>query len=665
MVPLLEAVALIGRTLAGSDDPLADLVKPVKKPPKAESSYLIKLDFRMSGAKPALGVDLQEIDDTVCVGYRWVGNAVGNRPQIYLTTDRLEYLVGQAPINLLRVLEEAGLAGSRLHHRLVTIVRAFFSRLPDGSMVLDPKRLGVTAEDVVTAAWQESAGKPRERAKTANAAAAEAVKKWALRELALKASQAALWTVLYDGEPVVADTDYAAVVLQSKEAALAAGSEEGVCSICGAGGRPVTWDFAQLDFLKYYITDKIGAASGVAETGFAHNFLACADCFRGLLLAEKYVRHHLNLSAGPLSFLVLPAFLREPGLARADLEAWADRLMARVGALANVSRWIEGLAGHRGLEEELRDLIEEIPYENVALLNFLFYRKSKSEFRVLSLVKDVAPSRIAQLLRHSYELANRATVLLGPDRWWLDLTNIYHLIPLHKDARGVELKEYKKLLHIYSGLLTGAPLDRAFLIRQFVALAKVYHTGNYTGTNVPLPKTGSEEWEWTRRLMQANLFLRFLREENLLRGGIPLIEARETEGLPEEMRAYLAAMAYSGPETALFLLGYLLNQVGRAQAADGYEHKPVLEKVNYGGMHWAKVVRLSNILVDQLRQHNILRYNEGLFAVMKKLFDAHRRNWPLSPEENVFYILSGYAYATRAALKAWTEKQNETEGGNT
>lgn len=672
MISLLEAVALIGRTLAGAGDPVADLVKPPpRKPPKVETIYLVKLNFQTGGARPSLAADVQEIDDTALNRYRWVGNNVGNRPQFYLTTDQLKYLVGQAPVNLLARLEEAGLENGSLYRRLSALVKSFFRELPDGSRVLDPQRLGLATEDVIAATWEESEGKPQERAKAVVAAVTEVVKKWALEQLELKAAEAALWTVLVDGKPLAADPDYALVLLRGKEGA---GDESGpgVCSVCGAEDRPVTPDFTQLSFLKYYINDKLGAASGVTVEGFARNFQACRDCFRGLLLAERFIQDNLSLRVGRLSFLVLPAFLREPGLSRTDLAAWTERLKTRIGAFADFSGWMESIAGRRGLEAELQDLLEEMPHANAALLNFLFYQKSKSEFRVLSLIKDVAPSRIDQLLRHSHKLADHAAALLGPDRWWLDLTAIYRLIPLSEGPRGAE---YKKLLHIYHGLLMRAPLDRALLIREFVALARVYQTGNYAGTNVPQPKAGAEEREWTRRLLQANLFLKFLQEENLLRGGRSLSAPLELEAelLPEEMRAYLSAMAYDGPETALFLLGYLLNQVGQKQRERGYENKPVLEKVNYAGMPWAKVVRLANILVDQLRQHDILKYHEGLFAVMKKLFDAHRpgahqQEWPLSPEENVFYILSGYAYGTRTALKAWAEKQNakrqdDQEGG--
>lgn len=115
------------------------------------------------------------------------------------------------------------------------------------------------------------------------------------------------------------------------------------------------------------------------------------------------------------------------------------------------------------------------------------------------------------------------------------------------------------------------------------------------------------------------------------------------------MRDYLVEMQYSGPQAALFLLGYLIGEVGKGQLRARHEGKPVLEKINYQGLSWQKVMQLSNEIVERLRQYDRLRYNERLYAEMKRLMDAHRGDWPLSPQENTFYILSGYAYGIRAA----------------
>ncbi|SHF40457.1 CRISPR-associated protein Csh1 [Desulfofundulus australicus DSM 11792] len=660
VIVLLEAVALVGRTLARDGDPIEDLVLPPPRPSRGDKQYLVGLNFLMAGTKRGLSADMVEIDPAVLSRYRWVGNNVGNRPQFFLTTDKLEYLAGPALPNLLAALQGMGRLETGFHRKIAFLVETYFSTLPDGTYVLDPGKIGLAERDFLQHAWDGSSGKPRERAKKVIQAAAGELKRHLLAELELKTPEVVLWSVLLDGEILAADPSYAEVVLQSKEGAAAKGSKKslpGVCSVCGLKKNSVTFDLAGLDFLKYYITDKIGFASGVSEQGFTRTFLICADCLRALLLAEKYARQHLNLRAGPVNFLVLPSFLIEQEIGREELEGWAAKLQARVGALSSLSGWLESIGGRGGLEKELEDFLLELPYDNLALLNFLFYQKSQSEFRVLALVKDVAPSRITHLLRHSYRVATKGEALLGADRaWWLDLTRIYQLIPISEGRRGVE---HKKLLYIYEALLDQRPVSYHFLVEQFVALAAIYHTGGFTGTNIHPPAPGYEELEMGHRMLQANLLLMFMREEQLLEGGMSLNGAPELEGLSGEMQDYLREMKYGEPATALFLLGYLMNQIGRRQAEAGYRQKPVLEKINYAGMPWGKVMQLTNIVFSQLRQYDILRYNEGLFATMKRLLDAHRKKWPLSPQENVFFILSGYAYASRAAIKAREENASE------
>lgn len=655
---MLEAIAGFGRALSREEDPLAILAQPVRRPRgEDEKAYLIQLDLCDEPTGPRLVASPIEIDDDVRIRYRWIGNVVGNRPQTYLTSNRLEYLVGDNIVNLLLNLEEAGLKDNALYRDLFWILGTFYRCLPNNRPVLDLEKLKIVEEGFIDSSWEESKGKPKDFL----AAVSAALQKGLLAELGFKTPQAALWTLSYNGRPLTLDPAYDQFVLYSKEPASFKSVGEGsgddkVCSICGATGRPVTDSFTTLDFLKYYINDKLGFASGLHD--FSRNFTACSECYRGLLLAEKFLPQQMSFWVGPLQFLVLPTFATEIALESTELRNWSMHFRDRVSGLVNTTAWLKKIGGSDGLETDLADYLDELPEENAALLNFLFYQKSQSELRIQALVRDVAPSWISHLLKEAHKLSNRANELLGRDRWQLDLTALYQLIPLRKG----QSEEYKKLLHIYQALLSRRPLPYSTLIREFNTLAKIYLTGDYGSTNVLPPSQGYEELQLARRLLQANLFLTFLRNEKLLKGGSLVNnstdkEKRGLEFLKVEMQSYLQEMGYREPHTALFLLGYLLNQVGGSQRRSGYEHKPVLDKVNYNGMSWPKVVRLSNLLVDQLRQHRIFIYNEGTYAAMKEMLDTHTADWPLSPEENVFFILSGYAWATRAAYRAGIEKR--------
>ena len=123
--------------------------------------------------------------------------------------------------------------------------------------------------------------------------------------------------------------------------------------------------------------------------------------------------------------------------------------------------------------------------------------------------------------------------------------------------------------------------------------------------------------------------------------------------LDDATQKYLEEMGYSGRQSALFLLGTLIGSIGIEQSkiGGGTDRKPILNKVNFSGMPLSKVLRLSNEIFEKLRQYKVLDYsNETTFAVMRHLFDMYSDDWDLTPQDNVYYILSGYAYKTLRVL---------------
>ena len=121
-------------------------------------------------------------------------------------------------------------------------------------------------------------------------------------------------------------------------------------------------------------------------------------------------------------------------------------------------------------------------------------------------------------------------------------------------------------------------------------------------------------------------------------------------------------LGLSGPRRGLFLLGVLIGKIGSTpeQRESG---KPILNKVHFQGMDRGKIVRLANEVYEKLRQYKIVQYNEGLYAAMKAHLDRSIGELG-SPQENVYWVLSGYAYATQQAIRrkaSGAEKQDEKE----
>lgn len=650
---MLEAVSFIGRIVKQETDLVEGLVQDVAIVP-GFPKYLVTLNFQLQSGQKHLTWDMVEIPEeenarrSFLAQWRWVGNASGNNPQLFLTTTNPEYLLGGvrrnklAPLALLEELENREERGG-LYQKLLAIKDNFF-REDSGSYLLDVSGLD----------WKDMKEKPR--------TVAEAIH-GILKHLGLTRKKVALWTLLFNDEPLVREKPYDEVVLSYMQRSFEGeGLLDGVCSVCDKEGTRVAFSaFKRLSFLKYYITDKLGAASHLAEEGFSKNFLICQSCFQDMMVAEKFIRNNLSLRVGDLNFLVLPFFLVVPEEANAqELYLWVERLKTKVAGLVSTASWLENIAGSRkSLEEELQNFLEELPYENQAIMSFLFYRKSQGELRVFALIKDVSPSRVRHLLLRSHFLATKAEKLLGLKSCWLDLTRIYRLIPLSSGDQT----EQKKILYIYEGLLKRYPINYTFLVKQFLLLAKAYLLEKYEGTSIMRPPDKRKEHTLAERMVEAGFFLKLLREENLLRG---LRNLQDTDfhgfGLDEldlRMQEYLREMHYSKPEIALFLLGYLLNEVGKGQYLSGHRDKPILEKLNYQGMPWSKVRQLANVLFEKLRQYDRLRFTERLYATMKALLDSYRDNWPLGPEENTFYILSGYSYGVLTSTQVG---KKETEG---
>jgi len=119
----------------------------------------------------------------------------------------------------------------------------------------------------------------------------------------------------------------------------------------------------------------------------------------------------------------------------------------------------------------------------------------------------------------------------------------------------------------------------------------------------------------------------------------------------------------------LFLLGYMVGNIGNSQNSSGHKTKPILNKINFQGMTVQSILRLTNEVFEKMIQYKILKYNESLFYHYKKMIDSYSQNWNLTNQENVFYILSGYSYATYQAISKGeidvpSQTKTENDGGN-
>lgn len=637
---MLEAMAEIGRVLVKEANELENLLKSIPQEKGGKKQYLGKIDFNTSGK---IRLELEEIDTYETPRkYLWVGHVRGYGHQYFATVQTLEYIVAQVVPNLLKALDP----NTRLWQELEIVREVFYRRMPGGEIVLDVESPGLDAlPGTLDQLYEdEEAGKKGISARVAT------IIKEKFKEMLEPKAEIGLWTLLINGIPVARYSEYRDFVLYKKMEEGLSGSQEGWCSVCGSKAPVSVEAFKGLSF-KYYILDKIGFASEINKKGFFHNYTLCANCYRGLLMAENFVTSKLGTRLGNFKIYIVPAFLFPLAPSRDELERWAEYVSHSVKTANNFTRLEK-------MEEELETFLEMNELDNKILLNLLFYQRNQSELRVLRLIKDVAPSRLKKLVSEMRQVGRVGNKLLGESKYWmLDFNGLYYLIPLR--TGGAE--EFKKMLEIYDSLISGWPLGYDFLITQFVGLIQIYTFQRFSNTNIKDPGEKYRELSLAQAVLKANLFFYLLRKLELLEGGISLAEFPEKLHIQEEMKTFLREMKYSEPQAALFLLGYLTNQVGRKQYEQGHESKPVLAKINYEGMRFPKLIHFSNMVFNLLRQYKALSFNEVYFSEMKRLLDRYAGRWPLSPEENVFYLLSGYAYGVQRAV---TAKVNQDKKAN-
>jgi len=111
----------------------------------------------------------------------------------------------------------------------------------------------------------------------------------------------------------------------------------------------------------------------------------------------------------------------------------------------------------------------------------------------------------------------------------------------------------------------------------------------------------------------------------------------------EKLAQFFNEMDYSPQQKSLYWLGRMIGKVGTAQYNKGHKQKPVLNKINYNGMDFAKIQRLYVDVFELATQYKIANEISFLSNNFSQNFPANEKLWKLSPQESVFYILSGYS----------------------
>ncbi|GCC11176.1 CRISPR-associated protein [archaeon] len=429
---------------------------------------------------------------------------------------------------------------------------------------------------------------------------------------------------------------------------------KGKCSICGKEEVPTTSNATNLNF-KFYMTDKLGFSSNL-DGKFIKNYNICKDCYQYLMIAENFIRSNLNTKIGGLYPYILPQFTYKKDTL--NIKQFSRYIKLTANSIANYNSLKDS-------EKELEGGYDE--EKNSFIINYLFYQESKSEFKVLRLIKDIPPSRLDFIRRKVEEIINLVNGNYGGDRKLkIDLNQIWGCIPIKKGKKGYNSGS-SRYLDILDAVFSDEKVDYNFLISQFTEVIRIIRFER-DGYNIwdSKKKIYKAKLYFTNKILQLNFLLLFFRKLGIL-GGMNMNEIRNKSVedienlLPKEIVDYWRDMETYRDDSkkALFLLGYLIGEIGNVQSGTGNKKKPILNKVNFQGMESEKLIRLSNDVLEKLRQYGILRYNENIYSSLKMLIDSNIGDWELSNQENVFYVLSGYAFSNFISLQRYVKNIEE------
>lgn len=413
-------------------------------------------------------------------------------------------------------------------------------------------------------------------------------------------------------------------------------NSQGVCSICSDDAstkKQTTSNTTNLEF-KFYMTDKIGFSFGLDKT-FKKNLNLCKDCYQYLMIGERFIRNNLKTRIGGLDVYIIPQFaFKDPKM---DIEEFSDYVSSHTNSITkNIGKFEDKLEEYAKYDK------------NIFAINYLFYHQppGSSEFKVLKLIKDIPPTRLYFIRKKEEDLINLIDEKYAEmDKFKICLDTIWGCIPLKQEKKEKGFYQgVSRYLDVLDAIFSNGKIDYCSLINQFIEVIRIIKFER-VGYNIR-----TKEEDLADKILQLNFLLLFFKKLNILNitNKMENVNDHETDELiPPEILSYWEDVEIYEDKCkrALFLLGYLIGEIGYKQDKKDIKNRPILNKITFQGMDVEKLKRLSNDIFEKLRQYDVRKYNEEIHSAFKKLFEEHINNWNLSNQENVFYVLSGYAFS--------------------
>ncbi len=619
-----EAIMQLGDVLLRESDLLSNMIQKINPIRKGKQLHVLKFNFLTEECELKIDAN-EEMDEKSAEKYFYIGSADGNNlPQWYVTSSSSKYHLTETINNLSKTD-----LGEKFNRKVKSILDNFYVNLGNKvktkyRYVLDLKKFDLSDRNIVDIFSECKTDK--EIVQKVTKEFEDHIKE----KFNIKPDEIGLYTILLDNMPICNFTEYREAVLKEKTGGKQSSKSKKTsnlyCNICGSS------DDLSIEFpktkLKFYTTNQVIFASNLKDYG--KNMVLCKNCLNKVMAGENYVMNYLSTRLASFTVYLIPHFVFDAGFSSKRLGYISSNIINSFNSISNAKA-----IGR--MEDAIQNMLDERDGNNYFTINMLFYRASQKATKVQRLIKDVNPfifKEINSALNSSIRLVNSA---MGYEyRKNFKLENIYYLTPI-RIKKGTAT-EYNNLLDIYDCIFTRRNINKNNIIKNLLEDAKIEfysEEGFNIKSNNPINYT----------ILDGNIYLKFLEQLGCLKGG----ESLDTSELKvkDDIKNYIKKMSYDEQQTAMFLLGYLIGEIGNVQSKGSDEkRKPILNKLNFAGIDKAKMIRLSCDVFNKLNQEKIRQYNDVTYGEFKRLLDQNINNWKLDKHENLFYILSGYSYST-------------------
>ncbi|BCS93386.1 TM1802 family CRISPR-associated protein [Metallosphaera javensis (ex Sakai et al. 2022)] len=530
----------------------------------------------------------EKITDRTSEEWNFVGNSPANSPQDVITTDTLKYILG---------VDEKG----------EPVKPTKFS-------------LKVVAERIQ--------GEPAE--------ALRAVLSWYnpstldLTKFNWKAALYSVRVILHGKEVDIAKTrEYREHLLRRSTVGKSQVNTSVRCQICGGPGALDDPDYPAGSPLKVYIVDKLGFASGIADSPEARlrSHAICPRCRNRLLVISKRLED-FSVRINKLKAYVL-ILSQQPVKFTPSSSGW---ILEELEALYRGEKEVQIVSGGQ------------------AQITLLFGERQQSKFRLYRMIPDVPVFRLVEftrtagVVRSSRDSDPRGlglTELSGKASLDLSFNSLYSVLPVEDMGNT---PRYIPFLDAIQSILLEYPLDQDHLYAQFLSVLRCRRydtclnsmTGKFSLEDVAILQTS------------------FIKLFRLL--GIMSTPSQPVQTLEKgDIYDYVNRIGLNKGQAGLFLLGAVIAYIGREQYRKGDEKKAILDRIDYEGMDVGDILTLVNRVYESARDYKVLNRTQVLLSDANT-YILEGRDQLTNPVENVFHILSGYSFQTKLFM---TKQDNE------